>query len=158
MLPAGAGAVEGAEYGDESLKRLAARLTKRFGKGVGVATLRRSRAFYLTYPKGSTIPPTSVRRSERSPPGTLRLATRLLTEQVGAEQRARRFTKARDEPVAGGKVGEAMREGRAGVRAQCPACSGVRGEATSSRANHRAQARHQASEWGGRRSRGRRGS
>jgi DUF1016 N-terminal domain len=57
-----------AEYGEQLLERLAKRLTKRFGKGVGVATLRRSRAFYLTYPKGSAIPPTSAGLAIRSTP------------------------------------------------------------------------------------------
>jgi predicted nuclease of restriction endonuclease-like (RecB) superfamily len=37
--------------------QLAQRLTKRFGRGMGVATLRRGRAFYQTYPQGSAIPP-----------------------------------------------------------------------------------------------------
>jgi predicted nuclease of restriction endonuclease-like (RecB) superfamily len=57
-----------AEYGEQLLERLAKRLTKRFGKGVGVATLRRSRAFYLTYPKGSAIPPVLAAPEIRSAP------------------------------------------------------------------------------------------
>ena len=35
---------------------LAKRLTKRFGKGVGAATLRRARGFSLTYRRGSALP------------------------------------------------------------------------------------------------------
>lgn len=57
-----------AEYGEQLLERLAKRLTKRFGKGVGVATLRRSRAFYLTYPKGSAVPPALAAPPIRSAP------------------------------------------------------------------------------------------
>jgi len=48
---------ERAAYGEQLLEKLAQRLTKRFGRGMGVATLRRARAFYQTYPQGSAIPP-----------------------------------------------------------------------------------------------------
>jgi hypothetical protein len=44
-----------AGYGVQLLEGLAARLTARFGKAFGVATLRRMRAFYVAYPKGSAI-------------------------------------------------------------------------------------------------------
>jgi hypothetical protein len=44
-----------AEYGRQLLEGLAVRLTTRFGKAFGVATLRRMRAFYVTYQKGSAI-------------------------------------------------------------------------------------------------------
>ena len=46
-----------AAYGEQLIEGLAVRLTQRFGRGVGVATLRRARSFYLTYPYGSAIPP-----------------------------------------------------------------------------------------------------
>jgi DUF1016 N-terminal domain len=55
-----------AEYGEQLLEHLANRLTERFGKGVGMATLRRSRAFYLTHPRGSAISPTLVGPEIRS--------------------------------------------------------------------------------------------
>jgi predicted nuclease of restriction endonuclease-like (RecB) superfamily len=44
-----------AEYGDESLKRLAARLTKRFGKGFNLTGLKRMRQFYRAFPRGSSL-------------------------------------------------------------------------------------------------------
>ena len=42
-----------AEYGKELMTHLATKLTARFGRGFGVATLRRVRQFYLAYPEGS---------------------------------------------------------------------------------------------------------
>lgn len=45
-----------ASYGEQLIASLAARLGPRFGRGMGVATLRRIRRFYLTYPNGTTIP------------------------------------------------------------------------------------------------------
>jgi predicted nuclease of restriction endonuclease-like (RecB) superfamily len=47
---------ERAEYGDESLKRLAAKLTKRFGKGFNLTGLKRMRQFYRAFPQGSSLP------------------------------------------------------------------------------------------------------
>ncbi len=47
---------ERAGYGEQLLEGLARRLSKRFGRGMGVATLRRARAFYQTFPAGSAIP------------------------------------------------------------------------------------------------------
>ena len=44
-----------AMYGERLLEHLARRLTKRFGRGIGVATLRRARTFYQTFPTGSAI-------------------------------------------------------------------------------------------------------
>lgn len=46
-----------AEYGRRLIEGLAKRLSKRFGRGMGAATLRRARSFYLSYPNGSAIPP-----------------------------------------------------------------------------------------------------
>jgi hypothetical protein len=46
-----------AGYGEQVLDRLAARLTKAFGRGFSPRTLRRVRQFYLTYPSGSVLPP-----------------------------------------------------------------------------------------------------
>ncbi len=44
-----------AQYGEQLLDQLARRLTRRFGKGMGAATLRRARFFYQTYPNGSAL-------------------------------------------------------------------------------------------------------
>jgi hypothetical protein len=57
-----------AEYGEQILETLAVRLTERFGKSFGVATLRRMRAFYLAYPKGSAIEGVTDRGAIRSTP------------------------------------------------------------------------------------------
>lgn len=46
-----------AGYAEELLIRLAARLSKDFGKGMGARSLRRIRQFYLTYVTGSQLPP-----------------------------------------------------------------------------------------------------
>ena len=45
-----------ANYGEQLITTLAARLGPSFGRGMSVVTLRRIRRFYLTYPKGTTIP------------------------------------------------------------------------------------------------------
>ncbi len=45
-----------ASYGEELIAQLADRLSKRFGRGFGIATLRRARGFYLTFPRGSAVP------------------------------------------------------------------------------------------------------
>lgn len=45
-----------ASYGEELIAQLAERLSKRFGRGFGIATLRRARGFYLTFPSGSAVP------------------------------------------------------------------------------------------------------
>ena len=42
-----------ASYGEEVIKRLAARLKGSFGKGFGVANLKRMRQFYRVFPRGS---------------------------------------------------------------------------------------------------------
>ena len=55
-----------AAYGEQLLAGLAPRLTERFGRGMGVATLRRARAFYQTYPQGSAIPPELAGEENRS--------------------------------------------------------------------------------------------
>jgi len=47
---------ERAGYGERLLEGLAGRLTERFGRGMGIATLRRARSFYQTFPRGSAIP------------------------------------------------------------------------------------------------------
>ncbi|MCU0661670.1 MAG: DUF1016 N-terminal domain-containing protein [Myxococcota bacterium] len=46
-----------AGYGDQLMEQLALRLSEQFGRGFGVATLRRVRQFYLTFPRGSALPP-----------------------------------------------------------------------------------------------------
>ena len=45
-----------ADYGERLIANLAQRLSERFGRGMGVATLRRIRRFYLTYPTGTAMP------------------------------------------------------------------------------------------------------
>jgi predicted nuclease of restriction endonuclease-like (RecB) superfamily len=45
-----------AGYGDELLKRLAAKLSKRFGKGFTLTSLKRMRQFYRAFPRGSALP------------------------------------------------------------------------------------------------------
>jgi predicted nuclease of restriction endonuclease-like (RecB) superfamily len=47
--------VQRAGYGDEVVKRLAARLRTPFGKGFGVTSLKRMRQFYRVFPTGSFI-------------------------------------------------------------------------------------------------------
>lgn len=47
---------ERAEYGEEVVKRLAARLSKSFGKGFSYPSVKRMKQFYLTFPDGSVIP------------------------------------------------------------------------------------------------------
>jgi hypothetical protein len=54
-----------AEYGQELLKRLAADLTAKFGRGFGVDNLELFRAFYLTFPP-QEISETLSRKSESS--------------------------------------------------------------------------------------------
>ena len=48
---------ERAGYGEQLMEGLARRLSKRFGKGFSVRSLRRVRQFYLTSPDGSRRPP-----------------------------------------------------------------------------------------------------
>ena len=45
-----------ADYGERLIANLATRLSERFGRGMGVATLRRIRRFNLTYPTGTAMP------------------------------------------------------------------------------------------------------
>ena len=47
---------ERAAYGEEVVKRLAERLSKRFGRGFSYASVKRMKQFYLTFPNGSAIP------------------------------------------------------------------------------------------------------
>jgi predicted nuclease of restriction endonuclease-like (RecB) superfamily len=60
---------EKAEYGDYLLRRLAARLTKEFGKGFTHTNLKYVRQFYLTYPIGHALRDQLVQTevSRRSP-------------------------------------------------------------------------------------------
>ena len=44
-----------AAYGDALVRRLAQRLTKRYGKGFSYPTVKRMRQFYLTFPRGSAL-------------------------------------------------------------------------------------------------------
>lgn len=45
-----------AGYGEHLIEHLARRLTAQYGRGFGVSTIRRIRAFYLAFPAGSAIP------------------------------------------------------------------------------------------------------
>jgi predicted nuclease of restriction endonuclease-like (RecB) superfamily len=47
---------ERAGYGDELLRKLASKLTKRFGKGFNLTGLKRMRQFYRAFPQGSSLP------------------------------------------------------------------------------------------------------
>lgn len=47
--------MERASYGEQVMARLSERLTARLGRGFGIATLRRMRQLFLTYPQGSTL-------------------------------------------------------------------------------------------------------
>lgn len=59
---------ERARYGEQLMARLSERLTARLGRGFGIATLRRMRQLYLTYPQGSTLAPNARRAPIRSAP------------------------------------------------------------------------------------------
>jgi len=45
-----------AAYGEEVVKRLAGRLTTRYGRGFTTSSVKRMRQFYLSFPDGSRIP------------------------------------------------------------------------------------------------------
>jgi predicted nuclease of restriction endonuclease-like (RecB) superfamily len=45
-----------AGYGEHLMSILAERLTTQYGRGFGIATVRRMRSFYLAFPQGSAIP------------------------------------------------------------------------------------------------------
>ncbi len=47
---------ERAGYGEAVIERLAAKLTRRFGKGFSAPNLRNMRQFFLTFPDGSGVP------------------------------------------------------------------------------------------------------
>lgn len=51
------GGADRAAYGEGLLKKLAARLTLRFGKGFNATSLKRMRQFYRAFPGGSCLPP-----------------------------------------------------------------------------------------------------
>ena len=57
-----------AKYGERLIERLAERLNQRFGRGMSIATLRRIRSFYLSYPEGSQIPSNISQVEIRSTP------------------------------------------------------------------------------------------
>ena len=58
-----------AEYGDALLRRLAERLTERFGRGYSYPSVKRMRQFYQTFPQGS-----AARRSEQKGSALLSLS------------------------------------------------------------------------------------
>ncbi len=47
---------ERAGYGEQVVKRLAVRLSKRFGKGFSYPSVKRMKQLYVTFPGGSDIP------------------------------------------------------------------------------------------------------
>jgi predicted nuclease of restriction endonuclease-like (RecB) superfamily len=47
---------ERAEYGEQAVRRLAERLSERFGKGFSYPSVKRMKQFYLAYSQGSSIP------------------------------------------------------------------------------------------------------
>ncbi len=57
-----------AAYGEQIIENLAGRLSKRFGRGFSVRSLRRIRQFYLTYPDGSSLPAESGGGDKRPTP------------------------------------------------------------------------------------------
>ena len=68
---------ERAEYGEEVVKRLAGRLSKRFGKGFSYPSVKRMKQFYLTFPQGSSIP---------EDVGAYRKGSAALSQSVGPRQ------------------------------------------------------------------------
>ncbi|MCA9676954.1 MAG: hypothetical protein KC464_18145 [Myxococcales bacterium] len=52
-----------AGYGDEVIKHLAQRLTRQYGKGWSVSSLKRMRQFFQVFPKGSAIGSTALSQS-----------------------------------------------------------------------------------------------
>lgn len=47
---------ERAEYGEQVVRALASRLSKRYGRGFSYPSVKRMKQFYLTFPNGSAIP------------------------------------------------------------------------------------------------------
>ncbi len=45
-----------AQYGEQVIKQLATRLTSEFGRGFSLASVKRIKQFYISYPDGSAIP------------------------------------------------------------------------------------------------------
>jgi len=81
-----------AAYGEQLLELLARRLTQRFGRGTGVATLRRARSFYRTFPRGSAIRAASggpeIRSTALIESGGAEIRSTALIESGGAEIRS----------------------------------------------------------------------
>jgi predicted nuclease of restriction endonuclease-like (RecB) superfamily len=63
-----------AGYGDELIRRLAARLTSIYGQGFSAPNLRRMRQFYLVFPKGSALPEIRSALPSESGEGEIRSA------------------------------------------------------------------------------------
>ena len=82
---------ERAEYGEQVVRRLAGRLTDRFGRGFSYPTVKRMKQFYLTFPDGSAIPEEVVpyRKGSAalipsSSPGPAQKGSTLLSQSPGA--------------------------------------------------------------------------
>jgi predicted nuclease of restriction endonuclease-like (RecB) superfamily len=82
-----------ARYGDGLMRRLAARLSKTFGKGFGLASLKRMKQFYLAFPQGSALTRSSEEKRSTplilSPAGTGEKGSTPLS--LSAERPARLF-------------------------------------------------------------------
>lgn len=79
-----------ADYGERLIANLAKRLSERFGRGMGVATLRRIRRFYLTYPTGTAMPSDVSGLEIRSTP---------LIESQAPEKRSAALIESGSDPV-----------------------------------------------------------
>jgi len=68
-----------AEYGDELVQRLAARLTRKYGSGFSAPSLHRMRQFYAVFPSGSALAPRKKRSTASSESsGAQKLSTALI--------------------------------------------------------------------------------
>jgi len=83
---------ERAEYGESLVKRLAARLTERFGKGFTASNVKRMRQLYSAFPHGSCIP-----EDRGGPPKGA--AVRRLSPQAGKGAALRHPSPAITEPL-----------------------------------------------------------
>lgn len=61
-----------AGYGEQLIRRLAASLTERYGKGFSYPNVKRMRQFYLAFPSGSSLGASGAAREPGKPPRRLR--------------------------------------------------------------------------------------
>ena len=76
-----------AEYGAESVKRLAADLSARYGRGFSKRNLEQMRLFYMSWPIAPTVSAQSGTegRSDESPQKAQTLSAQLTAAQIGIE-------------------------------------------------------------------------